>query len=696
MTTLNYLELVTDALRTIRQDNLMALAKHPLAAEALAISPFWQATDSHPLRPETPGQALQSLLRWAVDCLKPSGTPNLKAIPWRNYHILHYFYWNHWRWAQLGESLVLSEPRLYECRDQALQQITDIIIAELQQPRYVEHRRNAVFNARYQTLAPEQQTILRAIAVFGRGIQFAQLRSLISTSQIESFAPRLQMLEQQGFIIVDKTTVFCKNDAWYDYLRALLRTPERAAWFLVAAQTYAEQADYLASVQHYRLSGQSQQLQQMITMLWLSQNKLLESGQAAELLAELQLFQPKEFNSITEAQRQLIIGFLANHLGDLKLALDAYRQALGAPLPGLRARAYYQRGRLLRQVQLDEALMHFERAIQLLSHQEALSPDDRLLLGQLYIDCAWIYLQERPDLALAQQALQDANALYQEIAITSKDESRHAADIANALGELYFRQGQVRLAKEQHFRAWLLANEVQETTYILKTCFNLARDYTLLQQYSQALQCLSECQALAVLTQNTEMIGLCAKAVGNCYFMQGDYEQAVQYGLQAWTQLQQADRKNWLAHVSYDLAEAFVHLKDWDNATYYWQQGMIFAEETGDQQMTTELNILQKNHPQLGQPMPKRYQQLLAFIRTHGRVSNREYRELTGISQKQAVRDFNELVASGTLRLVGQGRNTEYALVNVLPDFTTQPSAVAAATTGNPKAVATGEQVNSP
>lgn len=146
------------------------------------------------------------------------------------------------------------------------------------------------------------------------------------------------------------------------------------------------------------------------------------------------------------------------------------------------------------------------------------------------------YIYKRPDLALAQQALQDANALYQEIAITSKDESRHTADIANALGELYFRQGQVRLAKGRHFRAWLLASGVNDLS--LKTCFNFTRDCAFLQQYSQALQCLSECQALAVLTQNTEMIGLCAKAVGNCYFMQGDYEQAVGYGLQAWTQLQ--------------------------------------------------------------------------------------------------------------------------------------------------------------
>lgn len=46
--------------------------------------------------------------------------------------------------------------------DQAFQANTDIIIAELQQPRYVEHRRNAVFNARYQTLAPEQQTIFKS------------------------------------------------------------------------------------------------------------------------------------------------------------------------------------------------------------------------------------------------------------------------------------------------------------------------------------------------------------------------------------------------------------------------------------------------------------------------------------------------------------------------------------------------------
>ncbi|MBA3469298.1 MAG: hypothetical protein H0T53_06590, partial [Herpetosiphonaceae bacterium] len=42
--------------------------------------------------------------------------------------------------------------------------------------------------------------------------------------------------------------------------------------------------------------------------------------------------------------------------------------------------------------------------------------------------------------------------------------------------------------------------------------------------------------------------------------------------------------------------------------------------------------------------------------------TNREYRDLTAVSPKQAARDLNELLEWGVLVRVGEGRSTEYRL----------------------------------
>jgi predicted HTH transcriptional regulator len=57
-----------------------------------------------------------------------------------------------------------------------------------------------------------------------------------------------------------------------------------------------------------------------------------------------------------------------------------------------------------------------------------------------------------------------------------------------------------------------------------------------------------------------------------------------------------------------------------------------------------------------------RQQQALAYVQANGEITNRTYQQLTGVSQKQTVRDLNELVEQGVLTRVGNGRATRYVL----------------------------------
>jgi len=54
--------------------------------------------------------------------------------------------------------------------------------------------------------------------------------------------------------------------------------------------------------------------------------------------------------------------------------------------------------------------------------------------------------------------------------------------------------------------------------------------------------------------------------------------------------------------------------------------------------------------------------QLIEYVRKHGRVTNRVYRELTGLSDEAARREIAGLLDLGILEHVGKGRSTAYVL----------------------------------
>ncbi len=54
--------------------------------------------------------------------------------------------------------------------------------------------------------------------------------------------------------------------------------------------------------------------------------------------------------------------------------------------------------------------------------------------------------------------------------------------------------------------------------------------------------------------------------------------------------------------------------------------------------------------------------QLMAYVREHGRITNRAYRELTGLSDEAARKEIAGLLDLGLLEQVGKGRSTAYIL----------------------------------
>ncbi len=61
-----------------------------------------------------------------------------------------------------------------------------------------------------------------------------------------------------------------------------------------------------------------------------------------------------------------------------------------------------------------------------------------------------------------------------------------------------------------------------------------------------------------------------------------------------------------------------------------------------------------------------RQMQAIDFIKTHGFITNKYYSQLAEISERQALRELNELVEMGRLSRVGKGRGCRYILNNVV------------------------------
>jgi ATP-dependent DNA helicase RecG len=60
--------------------------------------------------------------------------------------------------------------------------------------------------------------------------------------------------------------------------------------------------------------------------------------------------------------------------------------------------------------------------------------------------------------------------------------------------------------------------------------------------------------------------------------------------------------------------------------------------------------------------LSNRQLQLIAFIRQHGKITNRDYRELAGLSDETARKEIQQLRDHGVLETVGKGRSTAYVL----------------------------------
>lgn len=632
------------ALRYAREGDLPALAQTPLAACSLiddwCVAATPSGVDDH-------GRALQTLLFWLIERLRPAGTPSHTALAWRPYHVLHGFYGEGRRIAELAEQLAVSEQAIYPIRAQALAILERLLRAELARP--AAERPNYAIQALYPALPPPQQLLLRACAIVPEAIS-AELLYQLAGPELAPLEPHLQELVASGMLSANtEFTAYALQPKLRPFLRAQSSPAERQRWHRCAAEAAERHADYAAALHHRRLAGD----QASAALIIVEHHPALSAS--SELHHSLSELHAAEIGDPSLwARLKIVSGDIASASNDFPTALAEYQQALAAPDRAIKAEAYHKRGKAFRHIATAEAQAHFAYAISLL--EGASQP---ALLLQVYLDQAWLQFQDLRDLPAAEATLRAADAL-----VDSADRSSWAA-LTNAWGMFHSHSGDHRRAIECHQQAWLAANEAQDPLLLTYLAHNLGNDYMALGDYDQARRYFAQSADLAQQTANRRMEGLCYKSMGACSFWLADYPAAIAAYLQARAIFTAMDNRNWLANTCYDLAEAYAELGDQAAMRAAFADAVALAQAAGLDRLLADLANLARAYPGLyppGADLSPRQQLLYDYLKQHPAISNRAYRELTAVSPKQAARDLAALVEAGIISRSGDGRATEYRL----------------------------------
>lgn len=673
-------KMISDVLKLTREGDLLALSTIPLAHASLVDDCFLLGES---VSSDARGRAIQSLLNWAIDRLRPSGARSWIANAWRGYNILHAFYVEGIRASELADRMAISEQTLYQYRPHSIANVAHILREELENPTNRQSRQRYALTYRYERHTIDEQKILRIASVFTRSIPVALIHTLFQLSSEENLvgahlqACIHQLIGGNLLVVNDAGTELTLRPEMRDFLRTLLSPEEREQLHAAAAEHYLQQQEFIEAAHQLR---NARDYEAAAHILISCQRKLFDNLQIEDLAEMVNEFQRAELSSDTWARLKIVAGEIAEFTSEIELALSEYQQALGAPNVYIKALAYYRRAKAFEQQNVGESLSHYGYAIRLVeglvkSQRELTNRDDRSvnfsshaeleqLLAEMYVGRAWVYILVSRDPEKAAADLQSSEDL------TDEHDREAWADLHNAYGSLYYHSKNKDLEQAlQHYRqAWLAANENQDLARMTNTAHNIGKILSEQGDFGQALDYLDQSLSLSTKSNNRQMQGLCNLSIGACHFWQGKFAEAIEDYHSARHIFEDIGSHTLQLRAYVDLAEAYAELPDLAQSRRYFEKGYNQAQTLKDEGSIREFLALAEAYPQL-QPSPAvkqlndRQKQALMHVQSHGEISNRSYQELTEVSQKQAVRDLNEMITLGLIERRGKGRSTHYVYV---------------------------------
>jgi len=357
------------------------------------------------------------------------------------------------------------------------------------------------------------------------------------------------------------------------HLSIRLDVQTQREWQRLAAAYCAQKYEYLEAAWHWHAAGE---YTRAATLLIEHYRTMVEAGQVQALYTLQAQFHKATLDETTWAQLKIATGraaFLADHLEQAAALLG---EALGAKDSYLKGQALYYRAKVFSNLRFEEALMHYNRGIELI---KARSREEKFaaLLVDLYIGKAWLFIQESEELATALHSLQAAEA-----GILADDFTRRC-DLHNAWARLCSKQQNTPGELEHRQQAWMAAVETQDKELIFKTAHNLGQGYLWAGRYPLALDYLQQARAVAMEIGHRQWEGKSAETLGVWHFFQKQYTEAIAHYQLAYAAYQTTHNANWLGWICFDLAEVYAVLGDVTEGRRYFAEAKRAAQRSKGQ-----------------------------------------------------------------------------------------------------------------
>ncbi|MGB0389351.1 MAG: hypothetical protein ACPGWR_31395, partial [Ardenticatenaceae bacterium] len=431
--------------------------------------------------------------------LRPDGEHEWMDRQWRNYNVLFFPYIEEMRVNKLAQKMGFSEQNLYQrLRPKAMKALTKGLARELKTKQNVQERQNYAIAARCARHSAQERQLLNMACIFRGAIPRPLFYELAEEDGISNISASIGPLLTANLLrSLDEGRKIESHPEIRAYQLTLLSPDERLRWHRAAGESYQRRDDYLEAAYHFRRLDNEEGVQLAAQTVIEHQTSITNQHPMEELSQFVAQFSRHELPDAQWYPLKIVAGDLALALKNVDHAIDEYGQALAAPEIQTKALAYYRRAEAYKRNDLDQALAHSAYSIKLLEQSTRSSRlgSASLLLTQIYIDRAWIFIQERQDLAQAEQALRRA----QEIPGHDREIE---AKLHNAWAGLYVRQKDQKENQkviDHRLQAWLAAEETQNLELKMKMAKNLGYDYAeLRQEYAKALQYLTLSRSLAI------------------------------------------------------------------------------------------------------------------------------------------------------------------------------------------------------
>ncbi|MGB1249930.1 MAG: hypothetical protein ACPG8W_04805 [Candidatus Promineifilaceae bacterium] len=640
--------------------DLDTLAQSPLASAEMCIALLWEG--------DTPengvGFAVQAILQWVLERLASSSHPQV-----RDYAVILRARYVEKQTVELVANTFDTSPKSLKKRQStAWGKSAEILKDEQKNQRAQTAQAHLMCQLRYEALTPEQQSIIRYLAIFERPEPLAFL-NLSKQHAVDAYIAALQTA---NVIQVDNKRNTIVHPRFVNYVRAQIPLDEWQHWQRFAANLYPSDGDFLQTATHFQHAGNWD----TAAALFIKNKEVLGEylfGSKTSLAQWQQLLErftagmvsAKQISAEQWAQINILLGNIIKLTDEpLDNALVAYQQAMrSAETITTQAEIYYERGHAYQSSNVAESLFQLEQCIKLTANHK----DDLTAYWHLkaLLIIALVYVSQRLSMRDSLRLLQESERI-----LDGKSGLRWlklTVDLHNVWGEYYKYQSNADAQLHHCRQAALAADRANDPLRIVKMTYQLGGAYFAKGTafYATSRQMLEKCNKWAVQIQYDVMCGKVQSVLGALAFAESaDFKQSLNHYKLARNAFERAGDNRSFAAMDYNIAEALLELGEIENAIISLAEGRTLATSIGNKSLIEYFEPrLRKKYPESADGLRMQQRFAIRYVRMHGQITKGQYCKLTKRSEKQAVRELNELVEKGIFGRFGKGRGTAYRII---------------------------------